>query len=358
MFSLEMLPARQGDCLWLEYGDPASPCRVLIDGGTASTQRVLKERLLELPAEQRGFELMVVTHVDADHAQGVLGLIRDPEVRLNVGDFWFNGSHQVQPYRPSALQPIPNDLLTQELRKAGLPLNRQWSGEAIVVPPEGALPVAELPGGLKLTVLSPGHRELENLGPTWADDVEKAGLAPDGETPPEPPLLQPIPDDLEPMGPVYDVHALAERPFEEDSSRANRSSVVLLGEFEGHRVLLAGDAPATLLEAGIARLDQDGPLALDAFKLPHHGSAHHVSQELLQRISCKRFLVSTNGERFQHPDAVALARVVKWGGDALQLFFNYRSRHTAPWEDPRLTAEHCYTVEYPGEGEEGLKIEL
>ncbi len=28
-----MLPAGHGDCLWIEYGDPGRPQRVLIDGG-------------------------------------------------------------------------------------------------------------------------------------------------------------------------------------------------------------------------------------------------------------------------------------------------------------------------------------
>ena len=32
MFRLEVLPARYGDCLWIEYGDAAAPRRILIDG--------------------------------------------------------------------------------------------------------------------------------------------------------------------------------------------------------------------------------------------------------------------------------------------------------------------------------------
>jgi hypothetical protein len=31
MLSVEMLPAQHGDCLWIEYGDPAKPRRILVD---------------------------------------------------------------------------------------------------------------------------------------------------------------------------------------------------------------------------------------------------------------------------------------------------------------------------------------
>jgi hypothetical protein len=37
MLRIEMLPAQQGDALWIEYGDPAKPRLVLIDGGTKPT---------------------------------------------------------------------------------------------------------------------------------------------------------------------------------------------------------------------------------------------------------------------------------------------------------------------------------
>ena len=36
MLKIEMLLAGHGDCLWIEYGDPQAPRRVLIDGGLGS----------------------------------------------------------------------------------------------------------------------------------------------------------------------------------------------------------------------------------------------------------------------------------------------------------------------------------
>ena len=48
MFTIEMLPAAHGDCLWLEYGPKKKPYRVLIDGGRDYSYKHLKARLEEL----------------------------------------------------------------------------------------------------------------------------------------------------------------------------------------------------------------------------------------------------------------------------------------------------------------------
>ena len=68
MLKIEMLRAGHGDCLWIEYGDPQHPRRVLIDGGATGThKRALRPKLLGLPEKDRRFELLMVTHIDADH---------------------------------------------------------------------------------------------------------------------------------------------------------------------------------------------------------------------------------------------------------------------------------------------------
>src|SRR6266545_4956913 len=91
MLTLEMLPADQGDCLWIEYTDAGQTRRILIDGGTPSTYPRLKKRIEALPLPERRFELFVVTHVDSDHIGGAVKLIDDPADGLTFGDVWFNG---------------------------------------------------------------------------------------------------------------------------------------------------------------------------------------------------------------------------------------------------------------------------
>ena len=46
MFTIEMLPGGPGDCLWIEYGKPAAPRRILVDGGaSAGAQSALRKRV-------------------------------------------------------------------------------------------------------------------------------------------------------------------------------------------------------------------------------------------------------------------------------------------------------------------------
>jgi glyoxylase-like metal-dependent hydrolase (beta-lactamase superfamily II) len=96
IFTIEMLPARHGDALWIEYGDPDTPRRILIDGGPRS--RATMDRLRELLDERSSatvsgepdIELIVVTHIDADHISGILDLFKQRDVAFTPRDVWFN----------------------------------------------------------------------------------------------------------------------------------------------------------------------------------------------------------------------------------------------------------------------------
>ena len=87
MIELTMLPARDGDCLLLRYGDGADLRTVLIDAGRAATYPKIKPVLAAL--EPPRIDLLVVTHVDQDHVLGVLKLLDDAH-HVAVGR-WFNG---------------------------------------------------------------------------------------------------------------------------------------------------------------------------------------------------------------------------------------------------------------------------
>ena len=75
IFRIKLLPALHGDCIWIEYGEEGSISRVLIDGGPVGAHAALRAELGRLPAEKRTFELLVVTHIDADHIDGIVKLI-------------------------------------------------------------------------------------------------------------------------------------------------------------------------------------------------------------------------------------------------------------------------------------------
>src|SRR5258706_40992 len=88
-----MLPAAEGDALWLSWGPEQERHQLLVDLGVRATGQAFRERIKRLPPRERRFDLLVVTHVDTDHIFGVLsGLVdAEPIEGLVFDDVWFNG---------------------------------------------------------------------------------------------------------------------------------------------------------------------------------------------------------------------------------------------------------------------------
>lgn len=358
MLTIEMLPAAQGDCLWIEYGAKDDVRRVLIDGGTKGTYKAaLRDRVAALPEAQRRFELLVVTHVDSDHIGGALELVRDTKLGVKYGDIWFNGFKHLT--KPDELGPAQGDLLTDAIEKQKLTWNAAFGGKAVVVPDEGDLPSFELAGGLKLTLLSPTRTQLAKLRPVWEKVTKRAGMVEGVEAEPDQEeLAAQGPSDV--LGDDINVPALADTKFKPDGAEANGSSIALLLELDKKKLVLGADAHAPVLIASIQRLlgGKKGKLRVDAVKLPHHGSRNNVSTDLIGLLDSGRYLFSTNGSIYKHPDREAVARVIQYGGERPSLFFNFRSTLNEVWDDAGLKKKYRYDAEYPPKGEAGIQIDV
>lgn len=353
--TIELLPAGNGDALWIEYGEPVR--RILVDGGTKPTwQRALAPRLGALPPGERHFELLVVTHVDGDHIDGALQLLQDRQLGVTFGDVWFNGWRHLPESPLESLGPLAGERLTEELVLRGLPWNGAFDGKAAGAPDDGPLPRRELAGGAVLTVLAPTAAQLARLKPAWEDAVREAGLVPGFEKPEDAPPAA----GLERLGAerLPDVEALAATQFDEDSAQANGSSIVLLLEHEGGSLLLGADAFPSVVLQGLDRLCDERSLArlpVGALKVPHHGSRSNVSRELLERVVTKRYLFSSNGATTKHPHPEAVARVLMTA-EVPELCFNYESAINGVWKATSLRERFEYDVRYPEAADGGLVV--
>ncbi|MCP3100768.1 MBL fold metallo-hydrolase [Myxococcus sp. K15C18031901] len=348
LYRVHLLPAQQGDCILIEYGRPERPHRVLIDGGIAGTWKHLKPLIEALPVEQRRFDLLVVTHIDQDHIEGALSLFKSPPEGLSFDDIWFNGYKHLEESDLEDFGPLQGEVLTRHLWTVPA-WNQHFGRRAVVVPDTGPLPTRELPGGMRLTLLSPTRERLKKLRGVWAKKCEEAGLVPEVEPHP------PAPEGLEVMGGI-DVATLLSGRFKEDDAEANGSSIAFIAEHGGRSVLFGADAHPSVLCASIARL-AGGRAKVDAFKLPHHGSRKNVSRELLALVDTPRYLFSTSGSRYRHPDREAVARVVA-NTQPAELWFNYRSAHTEAWDSDALRGEWRYTTRYPPLDAGGITLDL
>lgn len=349
---LTVLPAMDGDCLILSYGAPRR--HVVIDGGRGSTYKALRRHLLRMAEAGETLELLVVTHFDADHIEGILRLAADKELPLKPSQIWFNGYDQLGSLQ--AMNERQADDLTDLLHESELPpANAGFGGEAICLPSDGRPTTVALPGGLEITLLSPDRPRLDALFSQWerwrqtqeeAEEEEAAaGLQSMGH--------KRIPE-------TVDVEELAGAGEDADDKVPNGSSIAFIARFGGRSALLAADAHPDLIERGIRSLLKDGAerLSFDLVKLSHHGSARNTTTSLLAAIDSTRFVVSTNGNAHNHPDPETIARILKAGPDRDRtLYFNYRQPWTELWERTDLQERYRYVCEFPS-GVGGLTIEV
>lgn len=362
MFSIEMLLALEGDCLWIKYGDADKPRLMVIDAGRKESYRALADRLAELTDP---VELFVMTHIDDDHIFGAVPLFADDRIdEKTFKDVWYNGYTHLdpdvarRPKSPDQLGAVTGEIFAALIQKHRYPWN-EWfdKGATIVVPDTGTLPVIKLDGDMELTLLSPTWNSLTALKRFWEKELEEN----DDLDPNDPDAALEIFGErkaLQPdvLGGIIDVDDLVELDFERDTKEPNGSSIAFLAEHDGHAVLFTGDAHPPVLEKSIKRLLQERGqhiLHLDAVKVSHHGSRKNTSPELLKLLECRRFLISTNGSRHEHPDKEAIARIVHRyheNNEPTELYFNYRSRYNQVWDDDDLRQEWNYRTHYPPTG--------
>ena len=72
----------------------------------------------------------------------------------------------------------------------------------------------------------------------------------------------------------------------------------------------------------LALLKKSGySLDFDLVKVSHHGSNNNISSRILNLITSKRYLISTNGKH-THPDLSTIAKIVE-AGNQLEIITNY-----------------------------------
>jgi beta-lactamase superfamily II metal-dependent hydrolase len=355
-FSLEVLKALHGDCLLLHFGSPEEPGLILIDGGPYNVyQPYLKPRLKKIrdarglsETQQLPVDLLLVSHVDRDHIIGVLDLMKEEKKaksdkrprRLRIKRLWHNSFDNLirhdaghltgimqSHFGPAAASgggELPEDKkrevaetcsedpevvagclkvlasigdgihLNEDANMLGIERNPGFDNQVILASQNGE-PKIIPPQGLTFTVMGPMASELEDLrqkDQSWLEARER-----------------------EPGKPA--TQALAAYV---DKTIENLSSIVLLAELSGKRMLLTGDARGDKILEGLqltGRLDteKDSTIEVDLLKVPHHGSARNLDLDFFQRIIAKHYVFSANGKD-GNPDRETMEMVWKARGAA------------------------------------------
>lgn len=331
MFELTMFPASDGDCLLLTWGETGALHHMVIDGGRASAWPHLRSRLEEIAEAGEEIDRLVLTHIDADHIEGLLKLTSDGALPAAPKQVWFNGLEQMTRLSPQGEK--QGDAFSDELARLGWPLNTDFTNGTASM--ESA-PADFVVAGLRITMLSPDRQHLAAMATRWAEwrDGHGPKMASFGSRE---------------MPATLDIDALAAKGVE-DREPPNGSSIAFIAEYDGKRVFLSGDAHPDALAAALQPLAraEGGRYRIDLFKVSHHGSRKNTSPALARLLDCRQFAVSTNGSHHEHPDPEAIARLLKFAPEGhRRIYFNYRTPRTAPWDDEGLMTQHDYDCRWP-----------
>lgn len=358
MYKIHLLPAGFGDAILIEYGEPEELHFILIDGGPYYEFNRLWEAIKIMTPHLKVLDLLVITHIDIDHIDGIIVLLNKRSRPFSIKEVWFNGFNEIKPPDDS-LGVLQGEYLSNLIQRKKIPHNISFEGKAVVVQNVDKLPLITLEGGMILTLLSPTIRGLSTLYKKWDTEVKEIGSAEAiRERLKNDRRYGDENDDLMGEFSMVKLQNSIERP---DKSPANISSIAFLATFEDKSALFAGDATTEYLLPSIQSLIKSNnleKLPLNAWKLSHHGSQKSTLSSLMKVIECKKMMFSTDGKRYHHPDKSCVAKLIKFNGPDISLFFNYRSMHNEIWDTSSLKTEHRYGTYYPENDKNGLTLEL
>jgi hypothetical protein len=334
ILTLEALEAEHGDCLMLHYGPSDNPKIIVIDGGPGGVYKdFLKPRLLEIrealmPDDPLPLSMLMVSHMDDDHVNGVLDMMDDVQEALDdhsapdidVKHMWFNtfddivGNLQIPRLSGLSRRATVADLagivpqyaglnrhmsavlastgqgrsLRDAAKRLNAPVNSPFSpigstGTAALVRGDTDQSKVDWGDDLTIQVLHPNHQRLVEMQDKWDKDLKKAAEKGDDSI-------------------IF--ASLSDR----DTSPFNLASIVCLVEFGGKRILLTGDARDDDILDGLRRangLDANDHIHVDILKIPHHGSDRNMSREFFERVSADHYVISGNGE-YNNPEKATL----------------------------------------------------
>ena len=333
IFTFEALQADKGDCLILHYGSNNDPKIIVIDGGPGNIYRnSLKPRLLQIreglaPDSSLPLSMVMVSHMDDDHVNGILDLVDDLQDAMDdnespdfdIQHMWFNtfddivGNLQFPVVSGLARTATVADLVTAVPQYARLDHHLS----AVIASTGQGRHLRDTADRLTITVNHPftpmgdGNVSLVRNGILqeaidWGDDLTIQVLHPDQERLLE--MQKKWDDDLKAAAERGDDSIIFASLGQKDKSPFNLASIVCLVEFGGKRILLTGDARDDDVLEGLRRadiLDDNDHVHVDILKIPHHGSERNMSRNFFEHVTADHYVISGNGEH-HNPDKATL----------------------------------------------------
>jgi hypothetical protein len=115
--------------------------------------------------------------------------------------------------------------------------------------------------------------------------------------------------------------------FEEDTALPNGTSIAFLLTWHDKNFLFLADAHPSVIQESLEskNYSEKNKISCEIVKVAHHGSKANSSPDLLKLIDSKNYIISTNGDKDQHPHKQFLARLINLKKNC-KIYFNYEER--------------------------------
>jgi len=367
---LTVFHSADGDCLLLTSHDAR---HALVDGGRAGTFVANTwPRLRDMAAAGEELDLVVVSHIDADHIAGVNWLlgaamdwamfdhqrgpggnpdVSEPEVDRppTIHKVWHNAWTAVmgdlagpvaslatrvtvarnQGLAKGATGPalavfdafediatsIPHGVqLRQTIADVGIPRNTPFPDNVLLNP---TTPHIEQLGETTLTVLGPTRQNLERLREDWRIWIlgleTSSGAAARLQSSAEDALTAlTLAEDAALVASVFTAARVLHSTDPKQVTPPNRASITLLAEEGSRTCLLTGDANESELLEGLRAAGKinGAPFHCNVLKVQHHGSEHNLSTQFTDMVVADNYVFCADGNN-DNPDPSVVKTIVE-----------------------------------------------
>jgi beta-lactamase superfamily II metal-dependent hydrolase len=299
-YQIDFLDVNDADAILIRCYNGQTPFIILIDSGNINDSTIVKNKL-KYTYKSQIIDLAICTHPDKDHFGGFFNLLDDEEITIK--EFWlidpakYLNEEDIKYYKTEesarkAVRKIfdrPNDSsinLITKLNSTTIPTFTVKAGDKHeTIPIRVMAPDKEYYGEIVKQMVS-------DYGVNAYDESDTS---------------------------VYDENALPVESeaksvidVDDDQSPYNASSVVLLFEpGDGRKFLFTGDANCASLSKMIDDYGEDVK-NVTILKVPHHGSKHNLTTEIIESLSPKLSIVSAKGTK-KHPSSAIVYWLSKYG---------------------------------------------
>lgn len=382
----KIYPAKDGDCFLISFGETEEEKKhLLVDCGYVDTfQKYLKNDLIKIGKSGETLEKLILTHIDADHIQGAIRLLKDnnAEKFILINEVWHNTYRHLSEQKEREID-VKQERILQQIIRRGYAQNESKKGEQGISAEQGTTvgalllqgkyswnsdfnnqavcieqkPKVAISTDANICLISPNKQKLDKLKNLWTDELKRYGVNFNSGN-------SKLYDDAFEMLLSWEkqkpkvapkqifatketLEELLKTPFNEDDTATNGSSIAFVLQVQNKKMLFLADAHPGLIVHSLNEFQKEGTIIFDLIKVAHHGSFGNISCELLNKIDSERYLISTNGQKNNHPDKETIAQIITRKADFhRKLYFNYITTNSKYFDRKDWMERYNYSIHY------------